>query len=205
MVRCCWSTHLSSYFYLAWAIRDAGGILRSWGSLKRQRYFASGGRSFQWGAKRAQRDAWLRGAGRFGDRLPRRRRYTRVCRFAYASGIHVAAARRFREANGRRELRGNYRGGRRNSLQHHGVREGKKKLSKICFRAEPDGSAGNDHRRGKVGLRASVAAEIKSLEAIREAAKQWPGTVVATLLGAHVVPAEFRNDATNTCVWSAKR
>jgi imidazolonepropionase len=33
--------------------------------------------------------------------------------------------------------------------------------------------------------------EIKSLQAIRDAARQWPGTVVPTLLAAHVVPQEF--------------
>jgi imidazolonepropionase len=33
--------------------------------------------------------------------------------------------------------------------------------------------------------------EIKSLEAIADAACQWPGTVVPTLLAAHVVPPEF--------------
>jgi imidazolonepropionase len=32
---------------------------------------------------------------------------------------------------------------------------------------------------------------MKSLEAIREAARQWPGTVAPTLLGAHVVPREY--------------
>src|SRR5579863_9552437 len=43
----------------------------------------------------------------------------------------------------------------------------------------------------KSGYGLSVEAEMTSLEAIREAAKAWPGTVVATLLGAHVVPSEF--------------
>ena len=33
---------------------------------------------------------------------------------------------------------------------------------------------------------------MKSLAAIREAAARWPGTVVPTLLGAHVVPKEFQ-------------
>ncbi len=46
----------------------------------------------------------------------------------------------------------------------------------------------------KSGYGLSLAAEIKSLEAIRDAAKRWPGTVVATLLGAHVVPAEHKSD-----------
>ncbi len=44
----------------------------------------------------------------------------------------------------------------------------------------------------KSGYGLSLDAELKSLEAIRQAAKQWPGTVVSTLLGAHVVPPEFR-------------
>jgi imidazolonepropionase len=44
----------------------------------------------------------------------------------------------------------------------------------------------------KSGYGLSMDAEMKSLEAIRQAAKQWPGTVVSTLLGAHVVPPEFR-------------
>ena len=40
----------------------------------------------------------------------------------------------------------------------------------------------------KSGYGLSVEAEIKSLEAIQQAARSWPGTVVPTLLGAHVVP-----------------
>jgi imidazolonepropionase len=43
----------------------------------------------------------------------------------------------------------------------------------------------------KSGYGLSTQAELKSLEAIRDAAALWPGTVVATLLGAHVVPPEF--------------
>jgi imidazolonepropionase len=45
----------------------------------------------------------------------------------------------------------------------------------------------------KSGYGLSLESELKSLEAIRLAAAQWPGTVVPTLLGAHVVPAEFKN------------
>ncbi|HUS18935.1 MAG TPA: imidazolonepropionase [Terriglobales bacterium] len=45
----------------------------------------------------------------------------------------------------------------------------------------------------KSGYGLSLAAEIKSLEAIRDAAKRWPGTVIPTLLGAHVVPAEHKS------------
>ncbi len=46
----------------------------------------------------------------------------------------------------------------------------------------------------KSGYGLSLDAEIKSLEAIRAAAAHWPGTVVPTLLGAHVVPNEFKAD-----------
>jgi imidazolonepropionase len=44
----------------------------------------------------------------------------------------------------------------------------------------------------KSGYGLSVEAELKSLAAIGEAAALWPGTVVSTLLGAHVVPPEFK-------------
>jgi imidazolonepropionase len=44
----------------------------------------------------------------------------------------------------------------------------------------------------KSGYGLTLESELKSLEAIRDAASRWPGTVVATLLGAHVVPKEFQ-------------
>ena len=44
----------------------------------------------------------------------------------------------------------------------------------------------------KSGYGLSLDAELNSLEAIRAAARQWPGTVVPTFLGAHVVPSEYR-------------
>jgi imidazolonepropionase len=44
----------------------------------------------------------------------------------------------------------------------------------------------------KSGYGLSTESELKSLRAIRRAAEQWGGTVVSTLLGAHVVPAEFQ-------------
>src|SRR5207247_10359361 len=43
----------------------------------------------------------------------------------------------------------------------------------------------------KSGYGLTLEAELKSLEAIRDAAAYWPGTVVSTLLAAHVVPMEF--------------
>jgi imidazolonepropionase len=42
----------------------------------------------------------------------------------------------------------------------------------------------------KSGYGLNLDAELKSLEAINDAAREWPGTVVPTLLGAHVVPRE---------------
>jgi imidazolonepropionase len=44
----------------------------------------------------------------------------------------------------------------------------------------------------KSGYGLNLEAELKSLEAIRAAAREWPGTVVPTFLGAHVVPPEYR-------------
>lgn len=46
----------------------------------------------------------------------------------------------------------------------------------------------------KSGYGLSVESELKSLEALRDAGNKFAGTVVPTLLGAHVVPPEFRND-----------
>lgn len=45
----------------------------------------------------------------------------------------------------------------------------------------------------KSGYGLTVESELKSLEAIRDAASRWAGTVVPTLLGAHVVPKEFED------------
>ena len=44
----------------------------------------------------------------------------------------------------------------------------------------------------KSGYGLNPESELKSLEAIRAAACEWPGTVVPTFLGAHVVPPEYR-------------
>lgn len=44
----------------------------------------------------------------------------------------------------------------------------------------------------KSGYGLTLESELKSLDAIRAAAAGWSGTVVSTLLGAHVLPEEFR-------------
>lgn len=43
----------------------------------------------------------------------------------------------------------------------------------------------------KSGYGLSLESELKSLQAIQVAARQWPGAVVPTFLGAHVVPPEY--------------
>jgi imidazolonepropionase len=44
----------------------------------------------------------------------------------------------------------------------------------------------------KSGYGLNLESELKSLEAIRAAAREWSGTVVPTFLGAHAVPPEYR-------------
>jgi imidazolonepropionase len=44
----------------------------------------------------------------------------------------------------------------------------------------------------KSGYGLDLESELKSLDAIRRAAREWPGTVVSTFLGAHVAPPEYR-------------
>ena len=44
----------------------------------------------------------------------------------------------------------------------------------------------------KSGYGLNLESELKSLEAIRAAAREWPGTVVPTFLGAHAIPPEYR-------------
>jgi imidazolonepropionase len=45
----------------------------------------------------------------------------------------------------------------------------------------------------KSGYGLTLESELKSLAAIKDAADHWPGTVVPTLLGAHVLPKEFHD------------
>jgi len=86
-------------------------------------------------------------------------------------------------------------GGIRSSLE--GVRKaGKRVLAKKVLTVLRDMAAhGTTTVEAKSGYGLTVEAELKSLEAIREAASRWPGTVVATLLAAHVVPKEFQGRA----------
>ncbi len=83
-------------------------------------------------------------------------------------------------------------GGIRSSVE--GVRRaGKSALAeKVLDALHEMAEQGTTTVEAKSGYGLMVDSELKSLEAIREAAKRWPGTVVATLLGAHVVPKEFQ-------------
>jgi imidazolonepropionase len=83
-------------------------------------------------------------------------------------------------------------GGIRSSLE--GVRAaGKGALANRVLAVLHDMAAhGTTTVEAKSGYGLTVESEMKSLEAIRDAASRWPGTVVATLLGAHVVPKEFQ-------------
>src|SRR6202167_3385740 len=83
-------------------------------------------------------------------------------------------------------------GGIRSSLE--GVRKaGKRVLADKVLDVLRDMAAfGTTTVEAKSGYGLTVESEIKSLEAIREAASRWPGTVISTLLGAHVAPKEFQ-------------
>ena len=86
-------------------------------------------------------------------------------------------------------------GGIRSSVE--GVRKAGKKLlvDKVLDALHQMAEQGTTTVEAKSGYGLTVDSEIKSLEAIRSAAVKWPGTVIATLLGAHVVPKEFHGRA----------
>jgi imidazolonepropionase len=83
-------------------------------------------------------------------------------------------------------------GGIRSSLE--GVRKTRKNAlaAKVLKTLHEMAALGTTTVEAKSGYGLTLESELKSLEAIREAASQWPGTVVPTLLGAHVVPKEFQ-------------
>ena len=88
-------------------------------------------------------------------------------------------------------------GGIRSSLE--GVRTAPKAAlaEKVLNTLQDMAAHGTTTVEAKSGYGLTVESEIKSLEAIRQAASRWPGTVVATLLGAHVVPKEFQGRSQN--------
>jgi len=88
-------------------------------------------------------------------------------------------------------------GGIRSSLE--GVRKAPKRLltEKVLKAFRDMASHGTTTVEAKSGYGLTLESELKSLEAIRDAALHWPGTVVPTLLGAHVVPKEFEGCSRN--------
>jgi imidazolonepropionase len=83
-------------------------------------------------------------------------------------------------------------GGIRSSIE--GVRKASKATlaQKVSAALQDFARHGTTTVEAKSGYGLSLEAELKSLEAIRSAAREWPGTVVPTFLGAHAVPLEFR-------------
>jgi imidazolonepropionase len=74
-------------------------------------------------------------------------------------------------------------------------RAGKKDLAqKVVSALNEVALHGTTTVEAKSGYGLSIESELKSLEAIKAASAQWPGTVVPTLLGAHVVPQEFQSN-----------
>ena len=83
-------------------------------------------------------------------------------------------------------------GGIRSSLEAVRI-AGKRVLAEKVLAVLRDMAAhGTTTVEAKSGYGLTVESELRSLEAIREAASGWPGTVISTLLGAHVVPKEFQ-------------
>jgi imidazolonepropionase len=83
-------------------------------------------------------------------------------------------------------------GGIRSSLE--GVRNAAKSAltNKVLAVLQDMAAYGTTTVEAKSGYGLTVESELKSLEAIRAASKLWPGTIISTLLGAHVVPKEFQ-------------
>lgn len=86
-------------------------------------------------------------------------------------------------------------GGIRSSID--GVRRARKPelAAKILAAFNEMMTQGTTTVEAKSGYGLSLDSELKSLESIQLAAGQWPGTVVPTLLGAHVVPPEFKSNS----------
>ncbi len=88
-------------------------------------------------------------------------------------------------------------GGIRSSLE--GVRNATKAAlkAKVVSVLNEMARHGTTTVEAKSGYGLTLESELKSLETIKEAASTWPGTVVPTLLGAHVVPKEFQGRSQN--------
>jgi imidazolonepropionase len=83
-------------------------------------------------------------------------------------------------------------GGIRSSLD--AVRQARKAdlASRVLSTLQSMSANGTTTVEAKSGYGLTLESELKSLEAIRQAASSWPGSVISTLLGAHIVPKEFQ-------------
>ncbi len=83
-------------------------------------------------------------------------------------------------------------GGIRSSID--GVRKASRTAltQKVCAVLADLARHGTTTVEAKSGYGLTLESEMKSLEAIRAAAHEWPGSVVPTFLGAHAVPPEYR-------------
>ncbi len=88
-------------------------------------------------------------------------------------------------------------GGIRSSLGDVRKAGGKVLAERIFKSLDEMATCGTTTVEAKSGYGLSFESEIKSLEAISDASRLWPGTVVPTLLAAHVIPPEFENQRDN--------
>ena len=84
-------------------------------------------------------------------------------------------------------------GGIRASVEGVGKASKKTLAGQALARLDEMAAQGTTTVEAKSGYGLRAEAELKSLEAIGDAADRWPGTVVPTLLGAHVMPEEFQS------------
>ena len=173
-----------------------GVQLRELGIIEDGAVLCTGGRIVSVGTrKEAEKDSWLKSADevieidcRGGVVLPgfvdshTHPAFMRARLVDFEKRIEGAKYEEIAEAGG----------GIRSSL--NGVREAKRRqlAEKVVSALNQMSGEGTTTVEAKSGYGLSVESEVKSLEAIRDSAKQWPGTVVPTLLGAHVVPPEFK-------------
>ena len=118
-----------------------------------------------------------------------------ICGFAHASRVHelrgwliLKSARPVRPTKKLRKLAAEFV-----RAWKRCARQGRAALAeKVLGALHEMAEQGTTTVEAKSGYGLTVDSELKSLAAIRQAASEWPGTVISTLLGAHVVPAEFR-------------
>ncbi|HWR15369.1 MAG TPA: imidazolonepropionase [Terriglobales bacterium] len=174
-----------------------GGDLRQVGLIEDAAVLCAGGRIVSVGTrKEANRDAWLKNGSvievdcRGGVVLPgfvdshTHPAFMQPRLVDFEKRIEGATYEEIAEAGG----------GIRSSIA--GVREAKRKelAEKVVAALNQMSAEGTTTVEAKSGYGLSAESEIKSLEAIRDSAKKWPGTLVPTLLGAHVVPPEYKGD-----------